>query len=202
MNKTLAWRNSWDVPKDIQEESKAALLERDGAKRAEMYSDLQKKVREQGPFIFLWQETEVAGLRKNVQNFKLGPTFDTNFLSAGDEVDTGRDIAMGFDRVRQPSSASRRLPPHAGEGVAARLCLFDYFPQGAHHDRACTRISAPSDTACVHACLCDRPLYPDRHRHFLRPAGGHVLYRARRAHRSGVGHRRRSRKPEAPTMRR
>jgi len=81
MNKTLAWRNSWDVPKDIQDESKAALLERDGAKRAEMYSNLQKKVREQGPFIFLWQETEVAGLRKNVQNFKLGPTFDTNFLS-------------------------------------------------------------------------------------------------------------------------
>lgn len=81
MNKTLAWRNAWDVPKDIQEESKAALLERDGAKRAAMYGELQKKVREQGPFVFLWQETEVAGLRKAVQNFKLGPTFDTNFVA-------------------------------------------------------------------------------------------------------------------------
>ncbi len=81
MNKTLAWRNAWDVPADMQKEAKDALLERDGAKRAAMYADLQKKVREAGPFIFLWQETEVAGLRKNVQGFKLGPTFDTNFVA-------------------------------------------------------------------------------------------------------------------------
>jgi peptide/nickel transport system substrate-binding protein len=80
MNKTLAWRNAWDVPADIQDEAKAALLERDATKRAEMYADLQRKVRETGPFVFLWQETEVAGLRKNIQNFKLGPTFDTNFV--------------------------------------------------------------------------------------------------------------------------
>lgn len=81
MNKTLAWRNAWDVPADIQKESNAALLERDTAKRADMYKDIQTKVREQGPFTFLWQQTEVAGLRKNVQGFKLGPTFDTNFLA-------------------------------------------------------------------------------------------------------------------------
>lgn len=79
--KTLAWRNAWDVPADMQEQSKAALLERDAAKRSEMYGDLQKKVREQGPFTMLWQQTEVAGLRKNVQGYKLGPTFDTNFLA-------------------------------------------------------------------------------------------------------------------------
>lgn len=80
MNKTLAWRNAWDVPADIQDASKAALLERDATKRAAMYAEVQKKVNEQGPFIFLWQQTEVAGLRKNVQNYKLGPTFDTNFV--------------------------------------------------------------------------------------------------------------------------
>jgi peptide/nickel transport system substrate-binding protein len=80
MNKTLAWRNAWDVPKDIQDQTKAALTEKDGAKRASMYAELQKKVNEQGPFIFLWQQTEVAGVRKNVQNYKLGPTFDTNFV--------------------------------------------------------------------------------------------------------------------------
>jgi len=79
--KTLAWRNAWDVPAEMQEQSKAALLERDAAKRAEMYADLQRKVREQGPFAMLWQQTEVAGLRKNVQGYKLGPTFDTNFLA-------------------------------------------------------------------------------------------------------------------------
>ena len=79
--KTLAWRNAWDVPADMQEQAKAALLERDAAKRTEMYNDLQKKVREQGPFTMLWQQTEVAGLRKNVQGFRLGPTFDTNFVA-------------------------------------------------------------------------------------------------------------------------
>lgn len=81
MNKTLAWRNAWDVPADIQKESAAALLERDAGKRTEMYQDIQKKIREQGPFNFIWQQTEVAGLRKNVQGFKLGPTFDTNFVA-------------------------------------------------------------------------------------------------------------------------
>ncbi|WP_144379549.1 ABC transporter substrate-binding protein [Mesorhizobium amorphae] len=81
MNKTLAWRNAWDVPADIQKESAAALLERDPAKRTQMYQDVQTKIREQGPFNFIWQQTEVAGLRKNVQGFKLGPTFDTNFVA-------------------------------------------------------------------------------------------------------------------------
>ncbi|MCG7508936.1 ABC transporter substrate-binding protein [Mesorhizobium retamae] len=81
MNKTLAWRNAWDVPAEIQKESAAALLERDPAKRTQMYQDVQKKIREQGPFNFIWQQTEVAGLRKNVQGFKLGPTFDTNFVA-------------------------------------------------------------------------------------------------------------------------
>ena len=81
MNKTLAWRNAWDVPADIQKESAAALLERDAAKRTQMYEDIQEKIRAQGPFNFIWQQTEVAGLRKNVQGFKLGPTFDTNFVA-------------------------------------------------------------------------------------------------------------------------
>ncbi|CAM5450655.1 hypothetical protein MAUB1S_07588 [Mycolicibacterium aubagnense] len=57
------------------------MLERDPAKRTQMYQDVQTKIREQGPFNFIWQQTEVAGLRKNVQGFKLGPTFDTNFVA-------------------------------------------------------------------------------------------------------------------------
>lgn len=80
-NKTLAWRNAWDVPADLQQQAKDALLERDATKRADMYADIQRKVREGGPFTFLWQETEVAGLRKNIKGFKLGPTFDTNFVA-------------------------------------------------------------------------------------------------------------------------
>jgi peptide/nickel transport system substrate-binding protein len=79
-NKTLAWRNTWDVPKEWTEESKAALLEKDAAKRAEMYKDLQKKVLEKSPFVIIFQQTEVAGVRANVKGFKLGPSFDTNYV--------------------------------------------------------------------------------------------------------------------------
>ncbi|MDR6756766.1 peptide/nickel transport system substrate-binding protein [Mycoplana sp. BE70] len=78
-NKTLAWRNAWDVP-DLTEKTKAALLEKDSAKRAQMYEELQKAVLETSPFVVIFQQTEVAGYRANLKEFKLGPTFDTNFV--------------------------------------------------------------------------------------------------------------------------
>lgn len=78
--KTLAWRNTWDVPKEWTDESKAALLEKDATKRAEMYQDLQKKVLANSPFVIIFQQTEVAGYRGNVKGFKLGPSFDTNYV--------------------------------------------------------------------------------------------------------------------------
>ncbi|OKH89582.1 ABC transporter substrate-binding protein [Thalassospira sp. TSL5-1] len=76
--KPLAWRNSWN-PGDMTQEVDAAVLERDAAKRAAMYQDLQDKVLKTGPFIIMFQETEVSSLRANVNNFILGPSFDTNF---------------------------------------------------------------------------------------------------------------------------
>ncbi|CZT35883.1 peptide/nickel transport system substrate-binding protein [Rhizobium sp. 9140] len=78
-NKTLAWRNAWDVP-DLTEQTKAALLEKDPTKRADIYKGLQKAVLDRGPFVVIYQQTEVAGVRNDVQNFKLGPSFDTTFL--------------------------------------------------------------------------------------------------------------------------
>jgi peptide/nickel transport system substrate-binding protein len=79
-NKTLAWRNAWDVP-ELTAKTKEALLERDNAKRAEMYKELQKTFLDTSPFVVIFQQTEVAGLRSNVQGYKLGPTFDTNFVA-------------------------------------------------------------------------------------------------------------------------
>ncbi|TCM58361.1 peptide/nickel transport system substrate-binding protein [Rhizobium sp. PP-F2F-G48] len=78
-NKTLAWRNAWDVP-DLTEQTKAALLEKDPTKRADIYKGLQKAVLDRGPFVVIYQQTEVAGVRKDVKDFKLGPSFDTTFL--------------------------------------------------------------------------------------------------------------------------
>lgn len=78
-NKTLAWRNAWDVP-ELTKETQAALLEKDNAKRAAMYQDLQKKVLESGPFVVLHQKTEVAGYSNKLKGLKLGPSFDTNYV--------------------------------------------------------------------------------------------------------------------------
>ncbi len=78
-NKTLAWRNAWDVP-ELSKKTKEALLERDSAKRADIYKGLQKTVLEDSPFVVIFQQTEVAGLRGSLKGFKLGPSFDTNYV--------------------------------------------------------------------------------------------------------------------------
>jgi len=78
--KTLAWRNAWDIP-ELTKQTEAALLEKDPAKRAALYQDLQKKALDESPFVVIHQQLEVAGYRANLQGFKLGPSFDTNFVS-------------------------------------------------------------------------------------------------------------------------
>ncbi|AZO09925.1 ABC transporter substrate-binding protein [Mesorhizobium sp. M3A.F.Ca.ET.174.01.1.1] len=79
--KTLAWRNAWDIP-DLTKETEAALLEKDSGKRADMYKDLQQKILDTSPFVIIHQQLEVAGLRKSLKGFALGPSFDTNFVGA------------------------------------------------------------------------------------------------------------------------
>lgn len=79
-SKTLAWRNAWDVPKELSDASKGALLEKDAAKRAAIYQDLQKKVAATSPFVIVFQQTEVAGYSSKLKGYKLGPSFDTNFV--------------------------------------------------------------------------------------------------------------------------
>ncbi len=79
-NRTSAWRNAWDIPA-LTQATDAALLEKDGAKRAAMYRALQKTVLETGPYIMIFQQQEVAGMRANVRNFRLGPSFDANLLA-------------------------------------------------------------------------------------------------------------------------
>ena len=78
-NKTLAWRNAWD-PKELSAKTQAALLEKDSAARAAIYEDLQKQVLATGPFVVVFQQTEVASYAVKVKDYKLGPSFDTNFV--------------------------------------------------------------------------------------------------------------------------
>ena len=35
---------------------------------------------ESGPFVLIFQQTEVAGYSKKLKGLKLGPSFDTNFV--------------------------------------------------------------------------------------------------------------------------
>ena len=77
--KPLSWRNAWAIPK-LTKKSDAAVLERDTAKRQAMYEEMQAEFRKTSPFIMLYQQTEVAAYRSNVDSLKLGPTFDTNYM--------------------------------------------------------------------------------------------------------------------------
>jgi peptide/nickel transport system substrate-binding protein len=78
-SKPLAWRNAWDIP-ELTKLSDAAALERDGAKRAKMYQDIQAEFRQSSPFVMLYQQTEVAAHRSNVEGLKIGPTSDTTYM--------------------------------------------------------------------------------------------------------------------------
>lgn len=76
-SKPLAWRNAWDIP-EMTKAADAAVLESDPDKRAEMYLALQKESQETSPFIIMFQEIEVLGMRNNVEGFIVGPSFNDN----------------------------------------------------------------------------------------------------------------------------
>ncbi len=76
-SKPLAWRNAWDIP-DMTKQADAAVLERDPAKRAEMYLQIQREHQQVSPFVIMFQETEVIAERDNVHGFVIGPAFDDN----------------------------------------------------------------------------------------------------------------------------
>ena len=78
-SKSLAWRNAWAIP-DLTKKADAAALERDGAKRATLYQEIQAEFRKTSPFVMLYQETEVAALRANIEGLRIGPTSDSTYL--------------------------------------------------------------------------------------------------------------------------
>ncbi len=77
-DKPLAWRNAWDIP-EMSQKTLAAVKEKDPAKRAQMYQDIQREHQETSPFVIMFQDIEVAAEGANVKGFVLGPSFDSNF---------------------------------------------------------------------------------------------------------------------------
>jgi peptide/nickel transport system substrate-binding protein len=79
--KTLAWRNSWDIP-EMTKETLAAVNEGDAEKRAAIYEKLQREHQKVSPFIIMFEQIEVAAHRKNVDGFVMGPSNDTNLYTS------------------------------------------------------------------------------------------------------------------------
>ena len=77
-DKNLAWRNGWEIP-ELNRVTEAAVLERDAAKRAALYGELQRAVQADSPFVIMFQSVEIIAERQNVRGFVSGPTFDTVF---------------------------------------------------------------------------------------------------------------------------
>ncbi|CAN1570297.1 DdpA ABC-type dipeptide transport system, periplasmic component [Rhabdaerophilaceae bacterium] len=72
---TTTWRNSWHVP-ELSAKTLAALVERDAAKRLEMYRELQREVLKQSPWAMTFQAQAQVALRENVKGFVHGATND------------------------------------------------------------------------------------------------------------------------------
>ncbi len=77
--KPLAWRNAWATP-ELTKKADAAVLERDAGKRKVMYEEMQAEFRKTSPFIMLYQQLEVAAMRSDVNNLKIGPTSDSTYM--------------------------------------------------------------------------------------------------------------------------
>ena len=77
--KPLAWRNAWDIPA-LTKKADAAVLELDPAKRKLMYEEMQAEFRATSPFVMLYQQTEVAAYRANVEGLRLGSTMDSTYV--------------------------------------------------------------------------------------------------------------------------
>ncbi|QDO97363.1 ABC transporter substrate-binding protein [Ferrovibrio terrae] len=72
---TTTWRNSW-APADLSARTRAALVERDAAKRLDMYRDLQRDVLKSSPWVMTFQAQAQVALRNEVKGFIHGPTND------------------------------------------------------------------------------------------------------------------------------
>lgn len=69
---TLAWRNSWAVPAELQAKVDAAMIEGDGDKRAQMYLDIQKEFHDTAPILPLFQRVEQNAMQKNIAHWSAG----------------------------------------------------------------------------------------------------------------------------------
>jgi peptide/nickel transport system substrate-binding protein len=74
--KNAPWRAHWLTP-ELTAQSDAASHEVDNAKRMKTYTDMQRSLRDDSPFVFIVQKLEPIAIRANVQNYAGAITFDS-----------------------------------------------------------------------------------------------------------------------------
>jgi peptide/nickel transport system substrate-binding protein len=82
---TTTWRNSWAVPEEMNEMTRAALTEADPAAREEMYLELQRQVQENSPIVIMFQASYQVGMAANVSGYVNGATSDFVFYRLVDK---------------------------------------------------------------------------------------------------------------------
>ena len=80
-SKTLAWRNSWDIP-EMTKTTEAAVREKDAKKREAIYQQIQREHQRSSPFVIMFQQSDVAARHKGVDGFIMGPSFENNLYYA------------------------------------------------------------------------------------------------------------------------
>ena len=70
-SKTLAWRVGWDIP-DLSAKTRAAAGESDAVKRRALYTELQKTVQQNSPFVVTLQGAQQVAVRNNVNHVQQG----------------------------------------------------------------------------------------------------------------------------------
>ncbi|NJM83262.1 MAG: ABC transporter substrate-binding protein [Tabrizicola sp.] len=71
----LAWRTAWD-PGELHAMTDAAVVEKDTDKRRTMYEDIQRKQRDTGAFVMMFQQARQDAMRANVSGFYAGGSTD------------------------------------------------------------------------------------------------------------------------------
>ncbi|MER3544667.1 MAG: ABC transporter substrate-binding protein [Chloroflexota bacterium] len=77
--KSIAWRNAWQD--EISKKAREAALMADPAQRNTAYKEITDYVLHNGPYIVLYQPTELFGLRDNVKGFAWNPMGWTDFAA-------------------------------------------------------------------------------------------------------------------------
>ena len=66
------WRSMWQDT-SVNDMAKAALMERDPDKRIAIYHEIQKKMMQDGPMVYLFQVVRSIAVRNEVKGFKMSP---------------------------------------------------------------------------------------------------------------------------------